>query len=108
MKLKYFNITLNCQHEQTTKRMEFWLSNQFKNRCILLRDNNWSIEAYTSETTGNPAIAVISKAGKVDFPTIYFDVYDHDKRVAFDHPESLPEYILKTVKSFAYNMDPKN
>lgn len=87
--------------------MEFWLASTYKNRCILLRNKTWSIEAYTSETTGNPAIAVISADGYTDFPIIYFDQYDQDKRVAFDNPERLPEYIRKAVKSFAYHMDAK-
>jgi hypothetical protein len=86
--------------------MNFWLSDTYKNRCILLRNAGWSIEQYTNENTGNPAIAVISKDGHVDLPVIYWNVYDRNKRVGFDHPERLPEYILNAVKTFVYHMDP--
>lgn len=91
----------------TQNSLQFWLSDNYKNRCILFRNQVWSIEQYTSETTGNPAIAVISVDGKSDFPIIYWEVSNPFKRVAFDSPEMIPEYIRKTVKSFAYHMRPK-
>lgn len=84
------------------KTSNFWLTDAYKNRCILLRNNHWSIEAYTSETTGNPSIAVISSSGVVDHPVIYWHIWDRNKRVAFDRPEMLPQYILNAVKSFIF------
>lgn len=81
--------------------MNSQLSKEFKNVCVVFQDRKYSIEVYTHENTGKSAIAVIKDQLHVEFPIIYWET----RKVAYDKPELLPEYIKKKVESFAYNLD---
>lgn len=68
---------------------------------VLFQDAKYSIEVYKNLNTGKSSIAVVKDQLYTDFPVIYWN----DRSVAFDRPETLPEYIKAKVRSYAYNLD---